>query len=67
MVDDLREDVDLEEEQEAGTTRMLTSDGWEDCLYTEPDDTWRLLEDGSWVSPDGLTRTWPLMGPDYRS
>ena len=29
----------------------------------DEEDGWRLRDDGSWESPDGRTRTWPLDGP----
>jgi hypothetical protein len=49
---------------EPGVTRVLTEEGWEESMYVDPSDDWRLLEDGSWCSPDGRTRSWPLAGPD---
>ena len=58
------DDQSLPEDHEPGTTRTLTSEGWEEALYVEPDDTWRLLDDGSWLSPDERTRSWPLAGPE---
>lgn len=47
-----------------GVTRVLTAEGWEEANYIDPDDDWRHLRDGSWASPDGLTRSWPLAGPE---
>ena len=46
-----------------GTTVVITAEGWEDASYLEPGDDWRLLADGSYLSPDGTLRTWPLVGP----
>jgi hypothetical protein len=48
---------------EPGVTRVLTDEGWEVSIYIDPEDDWLLLEDGSWASPDGRTRSWPLAGP----
>jgi hypothetical protein len=47
----------------AGSTLVLTADGWEETDYVEPGDDWRLLLDGSYLSPDQTMRTWPLVGP----
>jgi hypothetical protein len=49
---------------EPGVTRVLTDEGWEESVYIDPDENWRLLDDGSWSSPDGRTRSWPLAGPE---
>lgn len=49
---------------EPGTTRVLTAEGWEEALYVEPEASWELLADGTWLSPDGRTRSAPLFGPD---
>lgn len=54
------DDVD---EAAAGKTAVLTAEGWEETDYTEPGDDWRLLLDGSYLSPDGAIRTWLLVGP----
>jgi hypothetical protein len=54
------DDVD---EAAAGKTAVLTAEGWEETDYTEPGDDWRLLLDGSYLSPDGAMRTWLLVGP----
>lgn len=45
------------------TTVVLTAEGWEDTNYVEPGDDWRLLADGSYLSPDGTLRSWPLAAP----
>jgi len=52
---------------EPGVTRVLTDEGWEESIYIDPEDDWRLLEDGSWASPDRRTRSWPLAGPEPAS
>jgi hypothetical protein len=52
------------EECEEGVTRVLTEEGWEDAAFVDPEDDWLLLDDGSWSSPDGRTRTWPPFGPE---
>jgi hypothetical protein len=49
---------------EPGVTRVLTEEGWEESIYIDPGDDWRMLEDGSWASPDGRTRSWPVGGPE---
>ena len=49
---------------EPGNTRVLTESGWEEVEYVDPAADWRLLADGSWESPDGQTRSWPLAGPE---
>jgi hypothetical protein len=54
------DDVD---EAAAGKTAVLTAEGWEETGYLEPGDDWRLLLDGSYLSPDGAIRTWLLVGP----
>ena len=48
---------------EPGDSFTLTAEGWQRVDYAEPGDDWRLVVDGSWESPDGLTRTWPLDAP----
>jgi hypothetical protein len=50
--------------QDAGSTFSLGLEGWEASDYTDPEDDWKLLSDGSYLSPDGLTRTWPIAGPE---
>ncbi len=52
------------ETQEAGSTFALGGEGWEASAYVDPADDWSLLPDGSFLSPDGLTRTWPVAGPE---
>jgi hypothetical protein len=49
---------------EPGVTRVLTEDGWEETIFVDPDEDWHPREDGSWESPDGHTRSWPLGGPE---
>jgi hypothetical protein len=51
------------EELEPGSSFVLTEEGWEACDYTEPGPDWRLLDDGSYESPDGRMRTWPINPP----
>jgi hypothetical protein len=52
------------ETQDAGSTVALGPEGWEASDYLDPEDDWRLLPDGSFLSPDGKLRTWPLAGPE---
>lgn len=56
-----RED-DLEV-QEAGSTFALGGEGWEATDYVDPEDDWTVMQDGSYLSPDGTCRTWPLAAP----
>jgi hypothetical protein len=58
----LPDDRDEDELQalEFGSTVRLTTDGWEATDYTPPEDDWIELRDGSFQSPDGGLRTWPL-------
>ncbi|HEX9634985.1 MAG TPA: hypothetical protein VGB34_05805 [Candidatus Limnocylindria bacterium] len=62
MIEDRREDELTS--QAPGTTVVLSAEGWEEADYAEPGDDWRLLGDGSYLSPDGTIRSWPLVGPD---
>ncbi len=48
---------------EPGDSFTLTREGWQRVDYMEPGDDWRLTPDGSFESPDGLTRTGPLDSP----
>lgn len=62
MVDDVMQVERTPEEDEdevGGATRVLTDLGWEASDYLDPGDDWARQSDGSYVSPDGLTRTWP--------
>jgi hypothetical protein len=52
------------ESQEAGSTYLLGVEGWEAALYVDPENDWSLLADGSFLSPDGTVRSWPLVGPE---
>lgn len=54
---DPREDETLE------VSFRLTPEGWEPVDYVEPGEDWRPLEDGSFESPDGKTRTWARADP----
>lgn len=49
---------------EAGSTVALGGEGWETAEYVDPGDDWQLLPDGSYLSPDGTLRSWPLSGPE---
>lgn len=46
-----------------GTTMALTQEGWEVSDYIDPADDWTPMDDGSYQSPDGALRTWPLVNP----
>lgn len=61
MYSDVMQDrtEDLVEEDEGGATLILTDAGWETADYVDPGDDWGRLPDGSYLSPDGLIRTWP--------
>ena len=52
------------EAQEPGSTVAIGPEGWEASAYIDPDDDWSLLPDGSFLSSDGMVRTWPLAGPE---
>ncbi|HXG40659.1 MAG TPA: hypothetical protein VNJ28_06920 [Candidatus Limnocylindrales bacterium] len=52
-----------DEELEPGHSFVLTPEGWQQTGYLEPDDDWRLLDDGSYESPDGRIRTRPINNP----
>lgn len=62
-MDNLTEMLQLEDGGEPGTTATLTTEGWQATDFEDPGDDWRLLPDGTWESPDGLTRTFPLDAP----
>lgn len=47
-----------------GRTMVLTEQGWEASEYVDPESDWGVLEDGSYSSPDGTIRTWPLAGSE---
>lgn len=51
------------EEEEPGTTFVLTAEGWQAVVYTEPGDDWVMRADGSYESPDGTMRTWVSAEP----
>ena len=51
------------EEEEPGTTFVLTPEGWEAAGYIEPGDDWIVQADGSFESPDGTMRTWTPADP----
>ena len=50
--------------QADGSTFILGAEGWEASDFIDPEDDWQLLADGSYLSPDGAIRTWPLTGPE---
>ena len=56
--------LDEMDPQEAGSTFALGGEGWEVADYLDPADDWSLLDDGSYLSPDGTIRTWPTAGPE---
>lgn len=58
----LDDERNQDEADEPGTTVVLTTSGWEAATYVDPGDDWHPLEDGSYVSPDGHTRSWPTAG-----
>lgn len=51
------------EQVSPGTTMALTQEGWEASDYVDPADDWTPMDDGSYRSPDGSLRTWPLVNP----
>ena len=55
--------LEFDEAGSPGTTAVLTEEGWQVVDYEEPGDDWRLRQDGSWESPDGLTRSFPINPP----
>jgi hypothetical protein len=50
--------------QADGSTFILGPEGWEAADFIDPETDWRLLADGSYLSPDGAIRSWPLTGPE---
>ena len=60
-------DAPAEDELDAqadGSTFILGTEGWEAADFIDPEDDWRLQSDGSYLSPDGAIRSWPLVGPE---
>jgi hypothetical protein len=55
---------DAQVEAELGMTVILTDQGWEAADYVDPENDWTPLEDGSYLAPDGRTRSWPLAGTE---
>jgi len=49
---------------EPGATFVLGSEGWEPVDYVAPGDDWAVQSDGSFLSPDERTRSWPEAGPE---
>jgi hypothetical protein len=67
MDDRIAVDPGVDEDLEAaveGSTFIFGSDGWESVDYVDPTAEWSLQSDGSFVSPDGTTRSWPIAGPE---
>lgn len=60
MIDQLETE---REDEEPGSTFVLTPQGWEAFEYTEPGDDWIARDDGSFESPDGTMRTWTPADP----
>jgi hypothetical protein len=58
LIDDRGED-EAPEDELGGSTSVLTAEGWEAALYVAPGDDWIRQPDGSYASPDGMTRSWP--------
>lgn len=58
----IERDEDLAPDLAPGQTVVLTPEGWEASEYLAPADDWIPRLDGSFESPDGLTRSWPLAG-----
>jgi hypothetical protein len=52
--------LEFDEAAEPGTTAVLTEEGWQVTDYEAPGEGWTLLADGSWESPDGQTRSFPI-------
>ena len=62
IVDDAAaEDLDA---LDPGSTYALGSEGWESVDYVVPGDDWVVQSDGSFLSPDERTRSWPEAGPE---
>ncbi len=59
---DVRAEDELETQAD-GSTFVLGAEGWEQADFVDPDDDWRPLSDGSYLSPDGAIRSWPVAGP----
>lgn len=55
---------DESEIEALGRTMVLTEQGWEASEYVDPESDWIGSEDGSYRSPDGTVRTWPLAGTE---
>ncbi|MEX2547788.1 MAG: hypothetical protein WD830_08370 [Chloroflexota bacterium] len=66
-MDEIIRDERAEDEAEIeapGRTMVLTELGWEWSEYVDPESDWSVLADGSYRSPDGTIRTWPLAGSE---
>ena len=62
-IQDEQAEADLDRQAD-GSTFVLGPEGWEIADFVDPEDDWRLLSDGSYLSPDGAMRSWPLTGPE---
>lgn len=51
------------EDEEPGSTFVLTVEGWEVTEYVAPEEDWVVRDDGSFESPDGTMRTWTPADP----
>jgi hypothetical protein len=51
------------EDDDPGSTFVLTTEGWEVSEYVAPEQDWTVREDGSFESPDGTMRTWTPADP----
>ena len=56
-------DEDLEA-LDPGSTFTFGDEGWEPVDYVAPGDDWLVQVDGSFLSPDERTRSWPEAGPE---
>lgn len=63
MTDQAHDDGDMLAATPGSTFTLHDGGGWEASDYLAPEDDWTLLPDGSYESPDGLTRTWLLAEP----
>ena len=52
------------EPQADGSTFILGPEGWETADFIDPEDDWRLLADGSYLSAGRGHPSWPLAGPE---
>ena len=62
-VNELEQTIDDLGHEDPGSTKVLTEEGWETADFVAPEADWHLENDGSFMSPDGRTRTWLIVGP----